>query len=269
MTTPTGNMPPPIDDELLSAYLDGAVTPAERERVEASIATDPALRERATDLRATVALLRTLPQPVPRRTFVLTAEQATAIRPPQTARITRLFPTVAALSAVAAVLALALLLGDLATGGFSTKQAQPATSRSVVESAPVEATMTSVAVAAAAPTVAAAPAAAAANAPSAAGTITARSAGAAPQAAATPAATTAASNTFIPPATPTTVAAAQPPPPADNAAPSSGATVPRVTTERHRVPVALVRTGEIVLGLLALAGIVFLLLSRRATTRRA
>ncbi len=269
MTTPTGEMPPPIDDELLSAYLDGAVTPAERAMVEASIATDPALRDRATDLRATVALLRALPQPVPRRTFILTAEQAAAIRPPQTARITRLFPTVTALSAVAAVLALALLLGDLATGGFSTKQSQPATSRSVIESAPVEATMTSVAVAAAAPTVAAAPAAAAANAPSAAGAASVRNTGAPPQAAAAPAATTAASNTLIPPATPTTVAAAQPPPPAVNAAPSGGATVPRVTTETHRIPVALVRTGEIVLGLLALAGAAFVLLSRRTRTRRA
>src|SRR3954470_14351031 len=105
MTIPyRGTPPPPIDDELLSAYLDGQVTPSERAAVEAALAADPSVRARATDLRATVALLRALPQPVPRRTFILTPEQAAAIRPVRVPWLTRLFPAVAAVSAVAAVL---------------------------------------------------------------------------------------------------------------------------------------------------------------------
>ncbi|HEY8291338.1 MAG TPA: zf-HC2 domain-containing protein, partial [Thermomicrobiales bacterium] len=122
MAMPTGGMPPPIDDELLSAWLDGEVSPTERATVEAAIAADPVVRARATDLRATVALVQGLPQPAPRRTFILTPEQAAAIRPARVAWITRLFPVVVAASAVAAVLCLALIAGDLATGAFSMKQ---------------------------------------------------------------------------------------------------------------------------------------------------
>jgi anti-sigma factor RsiW len=41
-----------VDDETLSAYLDGELSPAERARVEAALAADPALRQRLAALEA-------------------------------------------------------------------------------------------------------------------------------------------------------------------------------------------------------------------------
>lgn len=276
MTMPTGGMPPPIDDELLSAWLDGHVSPAERAAVEAAIAADSAVRARATELRATVALVRGLPQPTPRRTFILTPEQAAAIRPARPARITRLFPTVAALSAVAAVLCLALIAGDLATGGFSTKER--VTPRPAIESV-TDATVTR---APAATTAVIAPTfPAAANAPGAASS--ASSARNAPAIGAAAIAPTTLGGTFtaLPPltptvgsfaasaialpATPTVVANLQPPMPTPDAPLSGGATI---TTETHRVPVALVHTGEVLLALLAIAGIAFAAVGWRGRARR-
>ena len=134
MAIPYQGNPSPIDDELLSAYLDGELSPDERATVEATIAADAAVRARATELRATVALLGALPQPMPRRTFILTPEQAAAIRPVRMPWVIRLFPAVAAVGAVAAVLCLVLLGGDLATGGFATTQRQAVSSRPAVES---------------------------------------------------------------------------------------------------------------------------------------
>jgi hypothetical protein len=283
MTIPDRGMPP-IDDELLSAYLDGQVSPDERATVEAAIAADPAVRARATDLRATVALLRALPQPVPRRTFILTPERAAAIRPVRAPWLTRLFPAVAAVSAVAAVLCLALIGGDLATGGFATMRQQTTTARPVIESvsdAAVTRVTTGAAALATAPVAATtaalpapatslpAPAAAAANAPALAPTAAAAGAlllptGTAAFAPGGASVSSAASQAITPTplllTTPTTVANVQPRPPAPSA-PSSGGAV--VTRETHRVPVALVRAGEIILALLAIAGLTLAVLGRR------
>lgn len=68
-------------DEMLSAYLDGDLSAKERESVRVALESDAALHERYRDLAATVALLRDLPTPTPRRSFVLTPEQARAARP--------------------------------------------------------------------------------------------------------------------------------------------------------------------------------------------
>lgn len=245
MTLPIRGDHPPIDDELLSAYLDGQVSPAEHATVETAIAADPALRQRARDLRATVSLLRSLPQPAPRRTFILTPEQAAAIRPARVAWFSRLFPTVAAVSAVAAVLCLALVVGDLATGGFSTKQPAPAP-RSAAESVTFSPTtaVAAVATAVSAPVVGNAPVVA-----------TARSVGAAAPAASgaqAPVLPAPTATVLEPAATATIVANAQPAPAVSAPASVGGATV---TKETHRVSVTLVRTAEILLGLLAVAGI--------------
>jgi hypothetical protein len=306
MTIPDREAPPPIADELLSAYLDGQVSPGERTMVEAAIASDPALRARATDLRATVALLRALSQPAPRRTFILTAEQAAAIRPARAPWPIRLFPAVAAIGAVAAVLCFLLIGGDLATGGFATTQRQTTTARPAIESvsdaaatrattgdaalapAPVAATT---AVLPAAPASIPAPAAttdapALAPTPAAARSVggpppaapldpTAAAAGAlllptdtaafAPSGASV---SSAASQAITPTAllliTPTTVANLQPPAPVARV-PSSGGAV--ATKETHRVPVALVRAGEILLAFLALAGLTLAILGRRNAAR--
>lgn len=296
MAMPTGGMPPPIDDELLSAWLDGQVSPTERAAVEAAIAADPAVRARATDLRATVALVHGLPQPAPRRTFILTPEQAAAIRPVRVAWITRLFPAVAAASAVAAVLCLALIAGDLATGAFGTKQ-RAAPPRPAIESV-TDATVTRATAAIAAPTTA--PAATTAAGAAAGTTVSGASASGASaplasvaassaRSAAVPASGSAAvaptgaggaalavppltptigsftASTIALPVTPTIVANIPPPTPVIGASPPGGATV---IGETHRVPVALVRAGEILLALLAIAGLALALFGWRAKTRR-
>lgn len=279
MTTPMRGMPPPIDDELLSAYLDGQTTPAEREVVANAAAANPAVRQRLADMEATVTLLRALPQPAPRRTFILTPEQAATIRPTRVLWLTRLFPTVAAVSAVAAVLCLALIAGDLATGGFSM-QKQITASRAAVESIAADATSVTTAAQPALPRVAAT---AQAPAPAPAATTAAASVARAPTAALPPetavtaagsfAAASAASPTAAPPAptvaptvAPTAVANVQPAPPVSSAPPSGGATV--ATTETHRVPVALVRAGEIALAVVVIAGMILAAFGWRAKRRR-
>ena len=60
------------DLELLSSYLDGQLKPSDSARLEARLATDPALREVLGDLRAARGLLRQLPMRRAPRNFTLT-----------------------------------------------------------------------------------------------------------------------------------------------------------------------------------------------------
>lgn len=66
----------PRDLETLSAYADGALSPAERRDTDARLAQDPALRQALAQIRATSTLLRALPQVRPPRSFTLTPEMA-------------------------------------------------------------------------------------------------------------------------------------------------------------------------------------------------
>jgi len=59
------------DLELVSAYLDNQLTPAERTALEARFAQDAALRQACDELGATVALLRELTPVRPPRSFTL------------------------------------------------------------------------------------------------------------------------------------------------------------------------------------------------------
>ncbi len=148
MTHTYGDTPLPIDDEMLSAYLDGNLPPHDEEAVRRAIGTDRTLRDRYHELAATVALLRALPSPAPSRSFTLTADQARTVRetlhtpapipiPVQTpfaaaapapapnvtplrpaARVNRLTPLLGAFGAIAAVLLFVLITADFATGGF-------------------------------------------------------------------------------------------------------------------------------------------------------
>lgn len=74
---------PPITDELLSAYLDGAVTVEEKSLIEKTVKNDASVAWRLESLRQTVALLRALPDlPLP-RSFLLTEADVA----PQTAPV--------------------------------------------------------------------------------------------------------------------------------------------------------------------------------------
>lgn len=100
----------PQDDELLSAYLDGRLTPAEEARLEARLAAEPALRQRLQELRQVVQLLAQAPQLAVPRAFVLSEAQAAAASSAQGAWWRRWFVGIPrGLTLATAVVALALV----------------------------------------------------------------------------------------------------------------------------------------------------------------
>lgn len=67
--------------DLLSAYVDGEVTESERRRVEGHLEGCDDCRAELEELRATVSVLRRMPELAVPRSFALTPEQAAAQRP--------------------------------------------------------------------------------------------------------------------------------------------------------------------------------------------
>lgn len=127
-------------DERLSAYIDGALSPSERARLERQLAEDPTLRARLEALRRTVALIRELP-PVPApRNFLLSPAMVARSAPP-VAR--RLAPALTFATAISGILCLVLLVANLTTAGWSGLAAAPVPPAREAEVAP----MTGVAVA--------------------------------------------------------------------------------------------------------------------------
>lgn len=106
-------------DELLSAYLDGQLSAGERARLEAQLATDPALRAELEALRHTVALVRDLPPvPIPRN-FILPPTVAARPRPAPSARLRHAWaaPLLTTATAVVSFLFVVVLAGDLLLSG--------------------------------------------------------------------------------------------------------------------------------------------------------
>lgn len=110
------------DYELLSAYLDGMLTAAERAALEARLQTEPLLRRELTALRRTVALVKEMPALKAPRNFTLDAAMVAAPvvqrprRDPRRDPRIILFPAFSALAAAAAVIMMvfgvSLLLSD-------------------------------------------------------------------------------------------------------------------------------------------------------------
>ncbi|HPZ84708.1 MAG TPA: zf-HC2 domain-containing protein, partial [Thermogutta sp.] len=71
-----------LDNERLSAYLDGELSPQERQIVEKLLASDSAARQLVEELRAQRELIRQLPRfPIPRdlsRSVIALAEERRA-----------------------------------------------------------------------------------------------------------------------------------------------------------------------------------------------
>ncbi len=101
-------------DEWLSAYIDGALSPRERARLEARLARDPDLRARLDALQRTVALVRGLPSVPAPRSFLLTPAM---VRPPVPAA-RRLAPALTFATAVSGLLCVILLVGNLIRAGW-------------------------------------------------------------------------------------------------------------------------------------------------------
>ena len=99
---------------LLSAYLDGEVSDSERAGVDTHLAGCESCRSELATLRATVDLLGSLPQIAPSRSFALAQE------PEPVRSFEPLFWTARAVAPIAAVLLVALVVGD--SVGLITQQ---------------------------------------------------------------------------------------------------------------------------------------------------
>lgn len=103
-----------IDDELLSAFLDGQVTPDERRRVESALANDAALAGALAGLRYTRTLLAEAPRLPAPRPFTLNEAMLGRTRQRRSGWLAFLQPAyLRGAAALAAVLLLVLVLGDV------------------------------------------------------------------------------------------------------------------------------------------------------------
>jgi hypothetical protein len=108
------------DFELLSAYIDNQLSPAEKAALEARLDQDVALRATLNDLRRTVRTLHSLPMVKPPRNFTLTAQQVGA-RP----RRGPLFPAFRLAAALCTLLLAVAVARDFVTTGLSASSAAP------------------------------------------------------------------------------------------------------------------------------------------------
>jgi len=128
----------PREQEMLSAFLDNALKPRERQQLESQLQTRPELRAALNELRQTQQLLRQAPTLRAPRNFTLTPEMAgLRTRPP------RVYPAFQWAFALASFLFVLVLAGELfsrtPTGANPVAMAPAAESVVVQEEAPMEA----------------------------------------------------------------------------------------------------------------------------------
>ena len=114
-------------DELLSAYLDDQLSAEERARLEARLATDPALQVELDALRHTVVLVRDLPPvPIPCN-FILPQTMAARPRPsrPPRPRLAWAAPLLTVATAAVSLLFVVVLAGDLLLSGVGRLATAP------------------------------------------------------------------------------------------------------------------------------------------------
>lgn len=131
------------DYELITAYIDGALTEAERKMFEARLSAEPELRSELNSLRQTVTMLHQLPGLKAPRNFTLTKAQVES-RP--AARTPLPFPLTATFSALSAAAAVLMLL----FGGYfllQTNMMPTASNLAPVQQEAQESALTSVALA--------------------------------------------------------------------------------------------------------------------------
>jgi hypothetical protein len=130
--------------EAIDAYLDNALTPAERARFEAQMAADARLRAEVEQLRALRLQLRAMPRRRVPRSFAL---NPAAYSRPKAQPLLQLYPALRGATALSAfllifVLALGLFNGQFGVGAPAASQvaevAQEDAAQAVVEEAAVE-----------------------------------------------------------------------------------------------------------------------------------
>ncbi len=115
-----------LDAETLSAYVDGRLDAADRGVASAHLGGCDDCRRELAELRATVLLLRGLPQYAPRRSFQLGAEHAPAGGASRWARFLPALPALRAATVAVAVLLVVVTTGDLVTNrGGETDNVAP------------------------------------------------------------------------------------------------------------------------------------------------
>jgi anti-sigma factor RsiW len=130
----------PRDWEALSAYLDGQLTPKERQKLEARLQLGGDLRSALEELRRTRAVVRAhLPMRSPRN-FTLTP--AMAGLPFRKRPDTGWFPALRLASALSSLLFVFIVLGDVLLGNrlppvLTAEERQPILAPAAVESAPL------------------------------------------------------------------------------------------------------------------------------------
>jgi len=100
------------DIESLSAYLDDRLSPRQRRALRARISSDPALRTALHSMAQTRALLHRAPQAKRPRSFTLTAEMLGERTKPA-----RTYPAMRLVSAIASMLFVVVVFGDIFLGG--------------------------------------------------------------------------------------------------------------------------------------------------------
>jgi len=116
-----------LDLAALNALLDGTLDPADRATAEAHLAACAACAADLAELRATVGLLRGLPQYRPRRSFALGPEHAARPRPATEGGTGRFLPSPHALRVATLAVAALLLLAVVGEWAFG-RAPEPATS---------------------------------------------------------------------------------------------------------------------------------------------
>ncbi len=119
----TGNSIDPQIRELLSPYLDGAVTAAERARVENALAQSAELRAELNSLRQTVQLMQSLPRVPAPRPFTLSAADAGIAESPKRGFFgNRLWAGLTAVAAIAVVLVIGITVFRQSSIGKNTAE---------------------------------------------------------------------------------------------------------------------------------------------------
>lgn len=121
---PSANNLSDSDLELLSAYIDDALSVAERVNLERRLAADPRLRAELEELQATTRLLRRLAPVRPPRSFTL--DPATAPRPAPAFRFNRFMQLGSGLAGLALVVLATFQLLSSAPGAVGVAPAAPA-----------------------------------------------------------------------------------------------------------------------------------------------
>jgi len=132
---PPANAARHLDLDTLTAYLDHELSDADRQDAEHHLRLCADCRQERDELRATVLLLRGLPQYAPRRSFRVGSERAmTPVNGGWLARLLPALPAIRVAMVAVAMLLLVVVSGDLLTGvGDDQRLAAPGAAPPIAE----------------------------------------------------------------------------------------------------------------------------------------